>query len=180
VLEKIQQYGCYCFIDNRFGATPLSLAGNKGTPVDDMDKLCLDLYRCHRCIYDFDHPTEACTVESKYRSFFNDATGEVECDDPANSNCQNSQCHCDRIFAMKIADLWTNQNGDNYQFNRYYWKNVKNGKAGPTFGYKNTCVSSQAPNGQADACCGKAGEKKPYSSLMADCCNDMLTPLGGC
>lgn len=184
VLEKIQQYGCYCFVDERFSQTlsPISLEGNKGTPVDEMDKLCLDLFRCHRCIYEFDYEGDTCEIESKYQSFFDDPTGQIECS-IGNTPCQMSQCECDRRFVYMLADLWTNQDPNretDYIYNRYYWKNDRNAKKGPTFGYRNTCVSNGNIGNSADACCGADGDRKPFNSNFASCCNDKLSTFGSC
>ena len=182
VLSKVQKYGCYCFPDERFGPGNRNLLGNRGTPVDSFDRLCLHLYRCHRCIYDFDHSSENCENESKYRSFFNDAIGAVECS-PANSPCQMAQCECDRDFVVKVADLWTNQDDSrnaNFVYNRYYWKDFNNQKKGPTFGYRAECVSKGDKSNTADGCCGPPGSKRPYNSMIASCCMDSIEPFGTC
>lgn len=181
ILLKVQNYGCYCFIDAQFGAPAIGgLEGNKGEPVDEMDKLCLNLYRCHRCIYDFDHPNQGCSVESKYKSYFDDPTGEFICL-KKQTDCQRAQCECDRDFVYKMADLWTNNRDVTWNFDKYYWKNHRKNKK-PTFAYKTTCVSKgNAISNSADACCGLPGEKKPFNSANAECCFDgRLAAIGTC
>lgn len=179
VSVKLQYYGCYCFIDENYGAPAIGgLEGNKGDPIDAMDKLCLDLYRCHRCIYDFDHPADVCSVESAYRSYFNDKNGEFTCLNK-NSACQKAQCECDKEFVHKIADLWTNRLDTTWSYDKYYWKFRKNKMN--TFSYKNTCVSKGGRNNNADQCCGLPGNKRPYNSMNADCCADgTLAAIGTC
>ena len=148
-----------------------------------MDRLCLDLYRCHRCIYEFDHSDDSkCATESKYRVFFNDDTGNIACL-PANTPCQMAQCECDRAFAIKIADLWTNQDvnrKEDYVFNKYYWKDYKNSQKIPTFGYRATCVPNPNAGNSANSCCGAPGEKRPFNNFISNCCANDIKPFGSC
>lgn len=153
-----------------------------------MDKLCLNLYRCHRCTYEFDHPASLsdnndCTAESRYYTFFNDQTGEIECNKKQNSPCQMSQCECDRSFIEKLANLWTNSDVNrkkDFVYNKYYWKDFKNTKRMNTFGYKNTCVSTLENPNNNDSCCGRPGERRPFSSVVNSCCDDKVSTIGSC
>jgi len=172
VSDRLTDYGCYCFAESR------ELLGNRGKPVDEQDKLCLDLYRCHNCASKFDFPGD-CMFTSNYGIFLDQ--GEFKCSTTKNTDCERSRCECDKRFASRISELWT-QNSGSWSFDTFYWKQKKNVKKNPTFDAQAVCK----PNGPTgitanNECCGEIGERIPFDNNMMECCADKrVTFIGQC
>ena len=171
IVKRIQNYGCHCFPGMS------RAAGGQGAPVDDMDSACHTLFKCHRCV-DMDH-NNACDVDAgKYRFSIRD--GEITCNGDRNSDCQQNQCQCDKEFALTMGQIW-----DDDAYNFHYWLARNNVRAmenagTPVFDFADTCQNSQS-NSTPDSCCGEYPHRRPFSSVMMECCDDgSIGSVGSC
>lgn len=166
----IENYGCHCFVDGS------RMAGGKGQPVDDQDALCRKLAQCHTCV-GIDH-TQKCDPDiGNYRYTIDGTLKTISCDDQKNkSPCKRNACECDRLFALEFSKMW-----DDGSFNKFYWKNKHNIKAGnPTFKKEQRCQVTNFGNPK-DECCGKYPERRPYNSVLYECCSDgKVRATGSC
>lgn len=169
----VENYGCHCFIDNS------RIPGGKGPPVDQQDSLCRKLSQCHSCVsLDYQNHKKKCDPDvGNYRYTIDGTLKTISCDDQKNKDpCKRNACECDRNFALEFAKIW-----DDSTYNRYFWKNKFNIKAGtPTFDMDSTCqvTSFGSPKNQ---CCGSYPERKPFNSVLYDCCADgSVKSVGSC
>lgn len=159
ISKRIQNYGCHCFPGNS------RAAGGKGPAVDEIDRLCAQLARCHKCI-EFDHGN---FVDGswdadigKYR-WSEETDGSLSCDGNDEDH-KRDLCECDRFYAVEMGKVW-----DDLSYNMTYW-NAKN-NAEFDFDYANVCVQQYGP-GSSDDCCGDYPERYPYDSNTKMCCDE--------
>ena len=173
----VQNYGCHCFTDNS------RIPGGKGKPVDAQDSLCRKLSQCYSCLnIDYNSNTSTCDPSSgKYRYQIDGTLKTITCQDAVEKNsvhaCRRNSCECDKAFALEFAKIW-----DDGKFNRYYWKNKFNLRAGnPTFDKDDVCQVSTVGSAERSQCCGGYPERKPYNIFLFECCEDQKArPVGTC
>jgi len=152
ISKMIQNYGCHCF-------PGLSrAAGGSGPAMDDYDRLCKKLYRCHKCI-EFDHDGLIDVNEGKYR-WSQNVDGSINCNANPDQH-KKDLCLCDADYAMELASVW-----DDSTFNYALWNNKKNKLY--NFDAQNTCVAA-AYNGDMQ-CCGDYPNRYPYNADTRNCC----------
>lgn len=177
VSKMIQNYGCHCF-------PGLSrAAGGSGPAMDDYDRLCKKLYRCHKCI-EHDHDDLIDVNVGKYRWSIN-GDGSLNCDANPDQH-KKDLCLCDADYAMELASVW-----DDATYDYSLWNNKKNKLY--SFDAAGTCVAA-AFNGDMQ-CCGSYPKRYPYNAdtrmccankgtydpTLEDCCTDgTVTSPGNC
>merc|ERR1712176_133377 len=95
----ITKYGCNC---PHLGDRPLSDPG-KGTPVDELDRVCLTFKQCTKCAKQ--RFGEDCISEFKRYVFAEDRNGfskQASCLDEVGS-CNRALCECDKMFAEMLS-----------------------------------------------------------------------------
>ena len=169
----VENYGCHCFVDDS------RIPGGKGPPVDQQDSLCRKLSQCHSCVsLDYQNHKKKCDPDvGNYRYTIDGSLKTISCDDQKNKDpCKRNACECDKNFALEFAKIW-----DDATFNRYFWKNKFNIKAGtPTFDMDASCQVTSFGNPKNE-CCGGYPERKPFNSVLYDCCADgSVKAIGSC
>jgi len=98
---RYNQYGCHCF---QKGTNNAEFTG-KGPAVDDIDRSCLKMHQCQRCL-GIDSGRE-CNHNVRYGIERNEdlATGQrtVQCTDQPGS-CARNLCECTVAFAYNIKE----------------------------------------------------------------------------
>jgi len=174
--KMLLKYGCYCFPGSFESSKPRHGYGGPG--LDELDNACRDLYRSQKCIVeDFANNNEECDPEVVYR-WFND-NGQVVCGDendpayatdPLNS-CAMQNCNVEREFAFRVKTItqgsWVS-NPDIYDLQ--------------DSNYSNFCpaTSSSGSGTKTTACCGAGLSRKPFNSVVAQCCNNQVESFGSC
>lgn len=95
----ITKYGCNC---PHIGDRPLSDPG-KGTPVDELDRVCLTFKQCTKCAKQ--RFGEDCISEFKRYVYAEDRNGfsrQATCLDEVGS-CNRALCECDKMFAEMLS-----------------------------------------------------------------------------
>lgn len=159
---RLQNYGCHCFAENS------RAAGGPGQALDELDSLCLDLKRCHKCIeMDFGNAvTDQWDADvGKYRFDVDSVTSEISCDRNTDPE-KKALCQCDAFFAKQVGAMWVDAD-----YNEANWHNKKEGKA--TWVYEDTCKHKDEMKA-ADSCCGAYPERKSFSSIDRDCCGNTI------
>jgi hypothetical protein len=159
ISKMIQNYGCHCFPGNS------KAAGGKGPAQDDIDSLCAQLARCHKCI-EFDHGNfvEDGAWDSdigKYK-WSENADGSINCDANTEEH-KKDLCVCDAFYATEMGKTW-----DDASYDYTMW-NAKN-NAAFDFDFENVCT--RAPGAISDDCCGTYPARYPYDSSIKMCCDD--------
>jgi len=170
----IKDYGCHCFTQDPL--TKATIVGGKGAPVDAQDTLCKKLAQCHACVaQDYNFKKKCDPDVGNYRYNVDPVLKAISCQGN-NDPCKRNACECDKHFALQFATIW-----DDSKFNRYFWRNKHNVKAGnPVFDKDGTCKAT-GYNFPKDECCGNYPRRKPYSSVLYECCMDgSVKSLGSC
>jgi len=164
----VRNYGCHCFQEQE------KIVGGKGKPVDEQDSLCRRLQQCHTCV-SMDHTNKCDPDVGNYRYTIDGTLKTISCSENTDK-CKRNACECDKAFALDFAAIW-----DDNKFNRYYWKNKYNLKAGnPTFDMEETCKITGFGSPK-DECCGEYPSRKPYNSVLYQCCEDgSVKSVGSC
>lgn len=164
----VRNYGCHCFQEQE------KIVGGRGKPVDEQDSLCRRLQQCHTCVA-MDHTNKCDPDVGNYRYTIDGTLKTISCSENTD-NCKRNACECDKAFALDFAAIW-----DDNKFNRYYWKNKYNLKAGnPTFDMEETCKITGFGSPK-DECCGEYPSRKPYNSVLYQCCEDgSVKSVGSC
>jgi len=95
------EYACYC---NRLVSGGGAVPGD----TDPNDALCLELYKCYKCInIDYDIAGKYNTVS--YNANYNEKENAIKCKDDKKSNHEQGNisyniCNCDRQFAHSLLD----------------------------------------------------------------------------
>ena len=95
------EYACYC---NRLVSGGGAVPGD----TDPNDALCLELYKCYKCInIDYDIAGKYNTVS--YNANYNEKENAIKCKDDKKSsheqgNISHNICNCDRQFAHGLLD----------------------------------------------------------------------------
>lgn len=170
---RTQDYGCHCWIKGS-----LEGMGGSGVPVDDIDKSCKELSRCHTCISLANYADEdkACDpVNTKYKAKVSKKNGniDIKCLNTLNKkksnhgDCKRDLCECDKLFAQQFANHFSSWNSP-------FWKMdkagacVKPGSANRSFGNK----------GPPDQCCGpEFPYMKPYNTADHQCVDNIVIGL---
>ena len=178
--SRLQNYACHCFPTDNSG----SIIGGKGAVINDIDRLCKQLYDCHSCIHD----TECISLSKKDPAFngynydIDQLSGQISCDvqtptpkKPEEAKCKQAMCECDRSFAKKLGDQWRDEDFDT----KVWWnaKNIqKNNKNGtPLKDYSEVCKKkSFLPN--SHECCGRS----LINPVISDCCSGTAVSVGSC
>jgi len=160
--KMIQNYGCHCF--PQFSRT----VGGRGEPVDDKDALCRKLARCHSCV-EMDHNNACDADDDGYKYDIDINAGTISC--AANTDsCKMDSCLCDKAYAEELGGIW-----DDNTFNLAHWLSKHNPAA--TLDYDADCTKTLGSAN--DQCCGDNPERRPYSSLVSECCADKSIQASG-
>lgn len=168
----VLNYGCYCFIREdttipvaeRVPELAGPLPGFGGQPVDELDKLCRDLYLYQKCIQIDnlnDRYNSPCELNDAYVYITESATGtgEVACTeedykpdtwDFTNSrqnvaDCTVDLCRGDTSFAKKVVDLY---NSGTFRRTPSYFSMVQKGT------YESTCQKHSGTSGSTGGSSG--------------------------
>jgi len=120
ISKMIQNYGCHCFPGNS------KAAGGKGPAQDDVDSLCAQLSRCHKCI-EFDHGNfvEDGAWDSdigKYKWSENN-DGSINCDENTEEH-KKDLCSCDAFYWKGLKMILR---GCFWSFLRIFYGILRNG-----------------------------------------------------
>lgn len=178
--SRLQNYACHCFPTDNSG----EIIGGKGAVINDIDRLCKQLYDCHTCIHDAE-----CSALSKkdpefdgYKYNIDPVSGQISCDnqtptpkEPSKMQCKKAMCECDRDFSKKLGAQWNDDNFDS----KVWWntKNIqKHKKIGdPLKEYEDVCKKkSFLPN--SHECCGRS----LINPVINDCCAGTPVSVGSC
>lgn len=170
-MKRINNYGCHCWTKGKDSGM-----GGKGAPVDDLDRTCAELSRCHTCI-NVDYPEDCDPVTQRYKAKLikNKAEGtvEIKCTNTMNKrktnngDCKRNLCECDKAFAEAFTKNFESWTSDNWEIAN------KPGDVCQRPGAK-IGGSSGPPN----QCCGAAYPfKKPYNNQTHHCVDDVVLGL---
>lgn len=164
-MKRINNYGCNCWTKGK-----KSGIGGSGQPIDELDRVCKELSRCHQCI-GIDYSYETCDpVKQKYKAKLATVDGKVQINcvnqmnkkGTNNGDCKKSLCECDKKFAEGFAIKFQNWNED-------YWQLDMKGQ------YESSCNMPKAKmggmgGGGPNQCCGaKFPDKKPFNDETHKC-----------
>lgn len=174
----LRGYGCYCYPQNNNYVGPAN--GFNGEPVDELDRLCKQLYRAQRCLEidsnNGEYP-KICTVDQAY-AYHQDNSGDIICGEEnapvkqdTRKECKIDMCNLEKDFVAKVSDL----------FNSGYSKNGAFDDMSET-DYENTCTRLINAGGSPTelACCGTGIDRRTFNGLVNQCCNDQVSSLGSC
>lgn len=175
----VRYYGCYCY---SLGSKNVGPQNNfNGEPKDELDALCKKLYRSQKCIgidnedglYDQD---KTCDLDSAYQ-WYTDGNGNVVCEDPnapkKNPNaCKINNCNLENDFTDKVVAL-LNSGSFTRNDDFYKWSESE---------YDQNCqrIPNQGNGGRDLSCCGNGIDRKSYSVIANQCCNNELVSHGSC
>jgi len=173
----LRNYGCFCYPQGQNFVGPTN--GFNGEPVDELDRLCKQLFRAQRCLQidsdNGEYPKE-CNNDQAYA--FHLSNGDVVCGEENASNkqtvrkdCKIDMCELEKDFVTKVSDLFNNGYVKNAAF-----ENMSQND------YEATCARNSAGGGTQSelACCGAGIERRTYNSVVATCCNNEVSSLGSC
>lgn len=175
----LRNYGCFCYPQGQNFVGPTN--GFNGEPVDELDRLCKQLFRAQRCLQidsDNGEYPKQCNNDMAY-AFHQDAnTGDVVCGEEnatakqsTRKDCKIDMCELEKDFVSKVSDL----------FNNGFVKNAAYENMGQS-DYEATCARNSAGGGTQSelACCGAGIERRTYNSVVNMCCNNEVSSLGSC
>lgn len=178
--SRLQNYACHCFPTDSSG----EIIGGKGAVINDIDRLCKQLYDCHTCIHD----SECSALTKKdpqfdgYKYDIDPISGQISCDnqdptpkEPAKMKCKKAMCECDREFSKKLGAQWKDEDFDVkiWWNNKNIQKHKKNGD--PLKEYEEVCKKkSFLPN--SHECCGRS----LINPVINDCCAGTPVSVGSC
>jgi len=169
--SELTDYGCWC--------RPKYDSTLKGSPIDEIDKVCYKFWRSSLCNEFLD---SACGVDSQEITMeFKNSTGEILCSD--GNDCQMNAC---RSFSMLVDELinallettksqgvFTIAKHDEEKHGK-----CKNGRGGLKV---EACCGANPdhfpfkPDNGRRQCCGK----KTIDTSMSQCCGDKVCPKIG-
>lgn len=166
-LDDIWNYGCFC----RFGR---DWRKSHGKPMNDIDKVCQQLYFCYKCVeFDgFAENDDACdSVEDlKYdmpvTSTVYGFGSYVACSEANDGElCKIRKCCCDVAFGLKLISFFFDPNGVyvDGQYKHDIWDPSEH------------CPTCQGDNCRAEKdCCGTYPDRFPYAPRNGErgCCLD--------
>lgn len=174
----LRNYGCFCYPQGQNFVGPTN--GFNGEPVDELDRLCKQLFRAQRCLTidstNGVYPKE-CNQDQAY-SFFQDNQGDVICGEENASNkqtirkdCKIDMCELEKDFVNKVSNLF---NSGYVKVNAFENMNQAD--------YEATCARNSAGGGTLSelACCGAGIERRTYNNVVNTCCNNQVSSLGSC
>lgn len=188
--DKFCDYGCYC-VHLDFSKSEWI---GKGKPVDEIDKLCLDLSNCYKCAkYD---QGKHCDGQNNY-DWYTKVNGKIKCgtwdieirlkisnklktsivgDTDHNDSCQSQVCDCDLQFANGLRMITAT-------YSRSFHK-----EGG--FDRKTNCQPAHGgekhpgqarPNAEPTECCGVGIQRSPFKPNKSECCADgRIESIGEC
>lgn len=170
-MKKINNYGCHCWTKGKDSGI-----GGKGLPVDDLDRTCAELSRCHTCI-NVDYPENCDPVTQRYKAKLiknkEAGTVDIKCTNTMNrkgtnnGDCKKNLCECDKAFAENFAanfELWNSDNWDLANKDETICQ-----RPGAKIG---------GNNGPPNMCCGASYPfKKPYNSQTHKCEDNVVLGL---
>lgn len=168
--NKFTLYGCYCSPHHDQMKDGLWLG--KGTPVDDIDNACKNLWSGYKCLRN-DYG-DTCDNSRIYNWQLKD--GKPACVDKK-STCLGDLCRLDLEFVEYlngVSHLWNPDYHLDYGFDRF-----------KVCGGDSNNNSSQKPekyNGMKEGkCCGKGLKRHTYNPEKLECCkNGSTKPFGSC
>jgi len=177
----IKNHGCYCFSSDTKLAAPRN--GYSGPALDELDELCLKLYRAQKCLH-LEESTEEkeCVLDRKY-PYEKVSNNEVVCGKPnltgkkldkwtAKNQCAIKNCELEYEFALAVKDLIEVQK---YQQTNKKISNISNGR------YNSMCVQPRSSSKVDDfQCCGNGISRRPFDYENKKCCNEVVSPWGEC
>lgn len=168
-VNDINNYGCWCFLDDQHGR-------GRGQPANSLDEICADYHKAIDCVMidDFNETGEVDCIpwEVKYNqgNVFGNIDSIVDScinNNPETSNCVINTCIAEGAF---IINLITFSFGGNQIESATYLHD--NG-----FDYNSNCSISGARQGQTieKECCGSLPTRYPYNpnSGQKSCCNEV-------
>ena len=180
--DYLMQYGCYC---HQVGEKmPTSKLGYHGPALDELDELCRKSYRAQKCLEnEFEREFDmADPISLKYPWYLNNTTNEIICNLEKFPNWANKKsnqfrlknCEIEKEFVLEVIDLIENKG---------YERNMDFHNLG-TNRYRKVCKYDTPLNPRNlydnKECCGVGLTRKPYDSVLAQCCGNEIVNLGSC
>jgi len=176
--DMLLNYGCYC-LPSQMHSPDGNWLG-KGTPVDEVDALCHDIFRSYNCLKK-DFPESKCdsTVPYNYKL---DKRGVPFCTDPEDT-CEGTVCRLEIEFMtqfVKVADVWSQENHASGGFDREtQCISVKTDRQIEEEKSRGTSRRDKSKVISDSQCCGVGIKRHPYQILKFECCPNGETKLPG-
>lgn len=190
----IKNHGCYCHTSKDRIVGPRN--GYSGEPLDELDALCLALYKAQKCMtMEVESKSgEECSVKRGYPFTLNHEDGlspdeMIDCypkriakeDSEAKdlwvskrkNGCRHHVCSLEKEFAIRVKQLYDS----GYRQADTSIVNLKNNK------YVSKCsnVLRKFDDDMTVGCCGNGISRRPFDVVNKQCCPDeRLAPVGSC
>ncbi|CAG5102809.1 Oidioi.mRNA.OKI2018_I69.chr1.g477.t1.cds [Oikopleura dioica] len=177
--DMLLNYGCFC-LPSQMHSPDGNWLG-KGSPVDEVDSLCHDIFRSYNCLKK-DFPESKCdsTIPYNYKL---DKRGVPFCTDPEDT-CEGTVCRLEIEFMtqfVKVADKWSQANHISGGFDRQSQclgnmseRQIEEAKSeGQSGRREKSKVFSETQ------CCGNGIKRHPYQIHKFECCPNGQTKLPG-
>lgn len=197
VPRSLYRYGCYCFPGksenipgNENMNNPKPRNNYRGPPVDEIDRLCMQLWQAEQCMekdWQANGQDNCNLIEPKWGMNYwyeENADGSSNCDQSNHrfykhkvrqnvDGCMEDACNVETLFIQEFLALMDS----GYQFSKQYmWNNDEK--------YDTTCPKKTDFNGpplkEFNTCCGTGLKRKLFNSAYSECCNDKIVPFGSC
>ena len=189
--DYLMQYGCYCH--QKEEKMPTSKFRYHGPALDELDELCRKSYRAQKCLEnEYDREFDLSDPMSlKYPWYLDTETNEIVCNSEKNPKWAKKKsnqfrlknCEIERQFVLEMIDLIENQGYEkNSGFHKLGDQKYQKVCKSDHRYYINTYESNEfiyAGNSN-DECCGVGLSRKPYDTVLAQCCDDKIMDLGSC
>ena len=165
--DRLQKYGCHCFIGKGTQPGRSRVAGGIGPTMDELDSNCWKLARCHKCINIEFGPNAIDVHFDRYAWEQDPNDGSLSCAKNDPGTPRRALCECDKQYAERTKLTWTDDN----VHNEFFWKNNRHARQNPTFDRDAVCISNGPADYMADDCCGNDFPNlTPYATAQKSCC----------
>ena len=197
IIAAASQYGCWCDIANSLRKR------TNGEPVNDLDTACMDLHHGYNCITIDDGSCDPRTLDAALGEYslplsalspLVDYFTACASANPGNT-CGYNTCVVEANFLrITMTPVFT---GDQDWIDMWNDNTLVHAPEG-TFDYEGTCGVTTGNTGNGDGCgpngcgpgsigagptktcCGQYPYRQAYFTDRAQCCDDVISPLGNC